>query len=137
MTNNSGTLYTGVTNDIARRVLEHRQGLNAGFTQRYQLTRLVYCESTPDVTAAIEREKQLKGWTRKRKLEQIREQNPHWHDLSAEWLDAEAKLKPQSAEHQILRSAQNDKTTAYATELAPLRPESRGRQSLRKQACLT
>jgi putative endonuclease len=61
MTNNSGTLYVGVTNDLERRVYEHSQSTGSGFTRRYGLTRLVYYESSPDVRAAIQREKEIKG----------------------------------------------------------------------------
>ena len=82
MTNNSGTLYVGVTNDIHRRVAEHRAGTTHGFTSRYKLTRLVYVESTPYIHEALSREKQLKGWLRRRKIELISSQNPKWEDLS-------------------------------------------------------
>jgi putative endonuclease len=82
MTNNSGTLYVGVTGDLQRRVAEHKLGAKSGFTSRYKLTRLVYVESTTDARAAIEREKQIKGWLRRRKIELIATQNPKWKDLS-------------------------------------------------------
>ncbi len=81
MTNNSGTLYVGVTNNLERRVYEHRQGAG-GFTKRYKLTRLVYHESTPDVWAAIQREKEIKGWVRSKKITLIASMNPFWKDLS-------------------------------------------------------
>jgi putative endonuclease len=84
MTNDSGTLYIGVTNDIVRRVYEHKQKLVAGFTSKYNITQLVYYEETNDVTAAIAREKQIKGWLRKRKLALISSVNPKWQDLSAD-----------------------------------------------------
>ena len=109
MTNRSGTLYIGVTNDIQRRVLEHKSGIGNTFTARYKMTRLLYVESTPYVLNAIEREKQLKSWTRKRKLELVREQNPLWRDLSEDWLSEELEAGALLAEAQILRSAQNDK----------------------------
>jgi putative endonuclease len=73
-------LYVGVTNDLIRRVSEHRLGL-FGFTAKYRITRLVYHETTPDVMAAIVREKQLKGWLGKRKLDLISTFNPTWDDL--------------------------------------------------------
>ena len=85
MTNKSGTLYIGVTNDIERRVHEHKNGANEGFTKRYKMDRLLYYEDYPDPTSAIEREKQLKGWLRKKKIELIREVNPRWEDLAATW----------------------------------------------------
>jgi putative endonuclease len=66
MTNNSGTLYVGVTNNLIRRVTEHKSGATKGFTSRYKMTRLVYFEVGGDALAAIEREKQIKGWVRRR-----------------------------------------------------------------------
>ena len=84
MTNRSGTLYTGVTGDLARRVTEHKQRLVPGFTKRYRMTRLVFCESCNDVKAAISREKQIKGWLRKKKIALIESQNPTWRDLADE-----------------------------------------------------
>ena len=75
-------LYTGITNDLVRRVYEHRNHLDKGsYTDRYNAERLVYYESTPDVRAAIEREKQIKGWNRKRKDKLVESKNPNWDDL--------------------------------------------------------
>jgi putative endonuclease len=85
MSNISKTLYVGVTNDLERRVWEHRQKLVKGFTERYNITMLVYFESCSWVDDAIAREKQLKGLKRDRKLALIRETNPHWLDLAADW----------------------------------------------------
>jgi putative endonuclease len=85
MTNRSGTLYVGMTNDLKRRVWEHKQKLIGGFTKRYNITRLVYYEETADVTAAIACEKQIKGWLRKKKIALIESLNPGWKDLSEEW----------------------------------------------------
>jgi putative endonuclease len=85
MTNRSGTLYIGVTNSLERRVREHKNGVAEGFTKTYKLDRLLYYETTDDVSAAITREKQLKGWLRKRKIALIKEMNPRWKDLSEEW----------------------------------------------------
>ena len=87
MTNHSGTLYTGVTNDLRRRVYEHKQKLVPGFTQKYNITRLVFFEETPDVKAAIAREKQIKGWLRAKKIALIEDANPEWCDLSEGWYD--------------------------------------------------
>ena len=87
MSNLARTLYVGVTNDLYRRVEQHKAGLGSAFTSRYRLHRLVYAESTPYVEAAIAREKELKGWRRSRKLELIESLNPQWQDLSAEWGD--------------------------------------------------
>ncbi|WNM58352.1 GIY-YIG nuclease family protein [Candidatus Nitrospira allomarina] len=85
MTNQSGTLYTGITNDLIRRIYEHRQGQGGHFTSRYRITRLLYFEETRDIHAALTREKQLKGWTRTKKLELIVTVNPKWEDLSTDW----------------------------------------------------
>jgi len=85
MTNKSRTLYTGVTNDLQRRVYEHKNKLVAGFTSNYNINKLVYLEETSDVTDAIAREKQIKGWTRAKKIALIESENPEWIDLSAEW----------------------------------------------------
>jgi putative endonuclease len=85
MTNQSGTLYTGVTNDLARRIYEHKQGIGGQFTSRYRVTGLLYFEETRDIHAALAREKQAKGWTRAKKLELIATDNPKWMDLSADW----------------------------------------------------
>lgn len=85
MTNHSRTLYTGMTNDLLRRVAEHKQKQIPGFTATYNITRLVYYEETPDVRSAIAREKQIKGWLRSKKVALIEAANPQWRDLSAEW----------------------------------------------------
>jgi putative endonuclease len=85
MTNRSRTLYTGMTNDIKRRVYEHKHKLIRGFTAKYNITRLVYFEETADVRAAITRERQIKGWLRAKKIALIESANPEWRDLSADW----------------------------------------------------
>jgi len=79
------TLYTGVTRDLHRRLYEHRNKLLEGFTKRYNVTQLVYFESTTDVWAAISREKQIKGWSRSKKIALILSTNPEWTDLAADW----------------------------------------------------
>jgi putative endonuclease len=81
----SGTLYVGVTNDLERRLAEHRSGLEKGFTARYAVHRLLYFEQTTGVISALEREKQLKRWSRRKKVELIESGNPGWRDLSAGW----------------------------------------------------
>ncbi len=82
MTNAYNTaLYTGVTNDLRRRVYEHREGQSGGFTSRYNVKKLVYYEVTSDVRAAIAREKQIKGGSRRKKIELIQAMNPYWRDL--------------------------------------------------------
>ncbi len=85
MVSESGTLYTGVTNDILRRVLEHKRKLAGGFTAKYGVDRLVYFEQADRPNEAIAREKQIKGWRRARKLALIRSANPKWEDLSDKW----------------------------------------------------
>ena len=77
----SGTLYVGLTNDISRRMYEHRNHLIPGFTDRYDVTKLLYVEESNDVLAAISREKQIKRWRREKKVRLIREQNPGRRDL--------------------------------------------------------
>ena len=77
----NGTLYIGVTNDLKRRVYEHEQNLIEGFTKKYRIHHLVYNEATNDIHAALEREKQLKKWSRKWKLALIEKDNPDWKDL--------------------------------------------------------
>jgi putative endonuclease len=85
MTNKSRTLYTGVTNDLERRVYEHKQKLIAGFTAKYNIDRLVYYEASEDINSAISREKQIKGWLRVKKIALIESMNQKWTDLSARW----------------------------------------------------
>jgi putative endonuclease len=87
MTNGSRTPYTGVTDDLVRRVYEHKNKLIEGFTKRYNITRLVHYEVTSDVQAAIRREKQIKGWLRKKKNALIEAPNPGWQDLSEGWYE--------------------------------------------------
>jgi putative endonuclease len=85
MTNKSRTLYTGVTNDLMRRVFEHKSKLVPGFTSKYNIQYLVYYESTSSIHVALEREKQIKGWLRTKKIALIHSMNPDWKDLSEEW----------------------------------------------------
>ena len=85
MTNRSGTLYTGMTENLARRIEEHRQRHAPGFASRYKIDRLVHAESFSEVRDAIAHEKQIKGWDRAKKLALISENNPDWRELSEEW----------------------------------------------------
>jgi putative endonuclease len=85
MTNRSRTLYTGVTNNLERRVYEHKHKLLPGFTSKYNITRLVWYESGDNINVAIMREKQIKGWLRAKKIVLIESINPEWKDLSEEW----------------------------------------------------
>jgi len=77
----NGTLYIGVTSDLARRAWEHREGVAEGFTKRHGLKRLVYAERHEDIRDAIRREKRLKRWPRQWKINLIRQSNPDWRDL--------------------------------------------------------
>ena len=78
---NHTTLYVGVTNDLARRISEHRAGLHKGFTKRYNLTKLIYFKEFMDIKAAIEREKQFEGGSRQKKLDAVATLNPSWAEL--------------------------------------------------------
>jgi putative endonuclease len=82
MTNQSRNLYVALTNNIRRRVNEHKDGLIEGFTKRYNIKRFIYVESYSDIDSAITREKQIKNWRREKKLSLINKENPDWHDLS-------------------------------------------------------
>ena len=75
-------LYTGVTNNLERRLYEHKNKLIKGFTEKYNINKLVYFDSATDVRIAIEREKQIKGWTRHKKNDLVESINPKWNDLS-------------------------------------------------------
>ena len=85
LSNTSKMLYTGMTNDLLRRVFEHKQKQVDGFTKKYNLHQLVYYEMTDDVGYAIKREKQIKGWSRKKKIKLITSINPKWEDLARDW----------------------------------------------------
>ena len=85
MTNKSGTLYVGVTNNLERRISEHKNSLIEGFTKKYKINKLLYFEETNDILAAINREKQIKGWRRDKKIALIESVNPMWKDLSEGW----------------------------------------------------
>ncbi len=99
MSNWSRTLYIGVTGDLVKRVNQHKKKAIRGFTAKYNITDLVYYETTSDVMSTIAREKELKGWLRAKKIALIESVNPEWRDLSLEW----AEPLPQT-----LRSAQGD-----------------------------
>ena len=82
-----GVLYTGVTNDLLRRIYIHKHGAVPGFSKRYRISRLVYFEKTSSIRSAIEREKQIKGFRRSKKLKIIRSLNPEFKDLSEDWFE--------------------------------------------------
>ena len=85
MSSATRVIYIGMTNNLERRVYEHKNKVNPGFTANYNANRLVYFELTSDVTVAIEREKQLKSWNRAKKIALIMKDNPSWSDLSRDW----------------------------------------------------
>ncbi len=88
MTNKTNrVLYTGVTNDLKRRVYEHKNKLVEGFTKKYNVGKLVYYEICDDIEGAIAREKQIKGWLRRKKVALIESLNQDWRDLSLDWMD--------------------------------------------------
>ena len=87
MTNRSDTLYVGITNNIRRRVYEHKNKLVEGFTKKYNINKLIYYETFADVDSAIAREKSIKGWLRNKKIELIETMNPDWNDLSDGWYE--------------------------------------------------
>ena len=86
LSNEHRTLYTGVTNDLNRRIYEHKQKLVEGFTKKYNVTDLVYFEQHDSIKWAIQREKQIKGWLRQKKIELIESINDDWKDLSKNWV---------------------------------------------------
>ncbi|MBE0429725.1 MAG: GIY-YIG nuclease family protein [Thermoleophilia bacterium] len=98
MANRSRTLYVGVTNDLERRMFEHKNHLVDGFSKKYRITRLVYFEETNSIESAIFREKQIKSWRREKKLALINSVNPAWNDLAENWV-----------EKQIHRCARDDR----------------------------
>ena len=87
MVSKTGTLYVGLTNNIKRRVYEHKQHIVSGFTDKYNIDRLLYFEMLNDSLSAIRREKQIKTWRRDKKVQLIDSQNPEWNDLSEDWYE--------------------------------------------------
>lgn len=85
MASKSRTLYTGVTSDLLRRIYEHKHKMAAGFTNKYNVTRLAWFEEFPTIREAIECEKRIKGWLRKKKIDLIETKNPAWEDLAEAW----------------------------------------------------
>lgn len=86
MSSGSGVLYIGVTNNIIRRVEEHKEGITDGFTKKYKCTQLVYYENFNNITQAIAREKEIKKWRREKKIVLISSVNPQWNDLYNDWV---------------------------------------------------
>jgi len=96
MSSKSGVLYIGATNDLDRRVFEHKQGLIEGFTKKYRVTRLIYVEQFDRAAEMVARERQLKGWTRGRKLELIHSQNPEMVDYARRTARDPSRRQPPS-----------------------------------------
>ena len=92
LASDSGVLYTGMTNDLARRIREHKEKKVPGFTQKYNVTKLIWFEAHGRATSAIAREKQIKGWSRAKKIALIEASNPHWKELS-DLLKADSPLE--------------------------------------------
>jgi putative endonuclease len=89
LASHSGALYTGVTRDLLRRVYQHREGLIPGFTRRYRVTHLVYFEETSEARTAFARERQIKGWSRLKKVQLVESINSGWIDLAESWFASE------------------------------------------------
>jgi putative endonuclease len=107
------TLYVGVTNDLERRLYEHRTSPHFAFTSQYRIGRLVHFEETSDVQAELAREKQIESWRRSKKVSLIEATNPEWRDLAADWLDIPASAMSFRAKRGI--------STVAVTEAARLR----------------
>ena len=86
LASNSGVLYVGSTSDLTRRMYQHRHGLMPGFTKRYNVSRLVWYDVTPNSRGAVTRERQIKSWRREKKVQLIETTNPAWRDLAVDWL---------------------------------------------------
>ena len=96
MSSKSRVIYTGMSGTLTERVLRHKRGEIEGFTQRYKITRLVYYEPFRYVKNCINREKQIKAWTRAKRVALIESMNPTWEDLAADWFDEDGELNPKS-----------------------------------------
>lgn len=95
LSSHSRRLYVGVTNDLVRRLWEHRSGYIGGFAFKYHITRLVYFETTPNVRSALTREKEIKAWSREKKIRLVESANAGWLDLSRDWFpDGAGKIPP-------------------------------------------
>ena len=91
LASHSRVLYTGVTRDLIRRIHQHRQGEIPGFTRQYRVTRLVYFEETSEARHAFKRERQIKGWSRRKKIQLIESLNPGWLDLAEDWFPRQSQ----------------------------------------------
>ena len=113
MSNRSKTIYTGMTNGLRKRVIQHKLGINEGFTKKYKIDRLVYWEDYEYVRDAMAREKEIKGWLRIKKIQLIVSMNPTWKDLSLElWPELEAEMR------QIRKALAEEKTSVQSIPFA-------------------
>jgi putative endonuclease len=96
----SGVLYVGMTSDLLPRMAEHRQKVHPGFTERYDVDRLVYYKSAPDFWSAVAEEKKIKSWRRAKKIALIDSMNPEWRDLAAEWFEEPASANDHRSWHE-------------------------------------
>ena len=104
LASDSRRLYVGVTSDLLSRVGQHKQGIIPGFTARYRIKHLVYFELTPNIRAAIEREKQIKNWSREKKRRLIEKGNPGWLDLAVDWFPRKKSRTSRGCQDSSLRS---------------------------------
>jgi len=118
----SRTLYTGVTNNLRRRLAQHRLGLKPGFTSKYKILRLVHCEVFGDVRMAIAREKEIKAWRREKKVWLIEKHNLTWTDLAADWLGKAGSPRVTPAPPQSMKIV--PKATADPSPPSKIRPGS-------------
>jgi len=116
----SRNLYTGVTNHLQRRLVEHRERLVPGHTSKYNIFRLVHFEAFSDIRYAIAREKEIKAWRREKKLWLIERRNPMWDDLAAEWFASRQKPEASRAAPETAK----DKTKADPSPPSKMRPGS-------------
>ncbi len=116
----NGAIYTGVTKDLMRRVSEHKSGTGKSFTKRYNIDKLVYYEVTEYILNAIDREKQIKGWLRKKKIELIESMNPEWDDLSEDWTEENGTIDFSDASRDKSEQAlQDGKSKEKSKHLSP------------------
>jgi len=140
MCSRSRNLYTGVTNNLAKRAYQHREGLIPGFTRRYHISRLVYFQTFREIRAAIEREKQIKAWTRAKRVALIESMNPTWADLAEEWFPKGAEKVqiprgacPERRELQIPRFARNDPSASLRASKRGARDDNREESIARRK----
>jgi putative endonuclease len=125
MANSARMIYTGVTGDIEPRVFQHKRKQGSRHTTTYNMTRLVYAEAHPDALSAIAREKQIKGWLRRRKVALIESINPDWRDLAEDWFESDELLfagdppSGRGASAETLRFAQGDGKVGAVGGAAP------------------